>query len=109
MPKVVSRRISTILRKLLAKPEIRRPVQPRDKPVNYGLGNEIEPVDGSESGRIEEALQHELSKEKGNRIRGSLWGGPSAPPPGFRPASVNHPQAPAHTIPSEPAWRRAPA
>ena len=55
---IVAFGVSAVLGELLAKAEIRRAVQPRDKSLDHGLGDKIEAGDTGERRGVEEALQH---------------------------------------------------
>ena len=58
VPQIVSRRVSPVLGELLREPEVRRPVEAIDKPVDHGLGHQVKPGNGRERVGIEESLEH---------------------------------------------------
>src|SRR5205085_11647604 len=58
VPQIVTLRVSPILRELLAKSKIRRPMQPRDEAVDHSLSNEVKRRNSREGSRIQKSLQH---------------------------------------------------
>jgi hypothetical protein len=56
VPQVIPLGISAILGKLLGKPEIRRPVQPRDEPIDHGFRDQVKPRYGSQRRWVQKSL-----------------------------------------------------
>ena len=61
VPQIIPRRIRAVLCELLAAAEVRRPLQPRHKPIHDRLRNQVERRDAGQHRGIEKPLQHQLS------------------------------------------------
>ena len=58
VPKIVALRIGAILGELLGESEVGRAMQSRHKPIDDGLGDQVEAGDGGKGGGVKESLEH---------------------------------------------------